>query len=467
MTQVLGVFILAALACGLLYVLFRPQWVVLLVIVMFPLEQLLQVYFPVFAVYGSFINYSIGLIALFAVLSALSQGVNPLRGYKNPATIAVAVLFVMVLAGLAFSPGAGSAIGMLFPRGIAYCLLYLVLLPLVIQQVRDLRPIFTGLMIVGSIIVALIILNPQANLVNNRLMLELGSFTGQQRGNPLAIATLGGMMAIVAVLIRYERGGWLMLAVRIVAFLLGIGLAFKSGSRGQVLAAIAVTAVCFPIARQLKNPVQYFLTGAGVVVLLVGFYIAFKLFIDAQQASRWELEGMQRSLENRFEFVSILLEAYLARPHLWLTGLGTNAFFHFSGGGFYPHNFIVQVLCEQGVVGLTLVGVAAWYTFKCGWRMWDAHRDNLSMRSTVAIVVAFCLYEFLLSLKQGSYILNGSPLIWWLVLSKVATREQSLAAATDVDAWESYDSQIALGYAEAHGDEGDDWQSGELGAAPT
>jgi hypothetical protein len=119
---------------------------------------------------------------------------------------------------------------------------------------------------------------------------------------------------------------------------------------------------------------------------------------------------------------------------------------------------IVQVLCEQGLIGLTLVGVAAWYSFKSGWRMWDMYRNDVAMRSCVAILGAICAYEFLLSLKQGSFIASGAPFAWWLVLAKIATREEILAAEADgVDAWENFDLDEAAAYGEPV------WREGEIG----
>ena len=74
-------------AAGLLVISWRPQWAAVLVLFIWPVEQLMQVYVPVFAAYGALFNYVVGVLALLAVIIRVSRGNRVAFGILNGSTV--------------------------------------------------------------------------------------------------------------------------------------------------------------------------------------------------------------------------------------------------------------------------------------------------------------------------------------------------------------------------------------------
>jgi hypothetical protein len=456
MTQVLMVVVALLAALGLLYALWRPHWVFILVIMMFPLEQLLQAYIPFLAAHRTFVNIAIGLMTIFGIVTRLGRRDHIGQTYLNPVMLLVLALYVTWLVGATFSP-AGAQAYEVVSFSLPYLCLLVVLLPLLIVDLPEFRRMTTGYMVLGTAIAILIIANPMSSYHSGRLSLDLGMVGGhiRERGNPLALGELGGSMALIAALIRPMSATTLFTLVRIAAFVAGFGLAIGSGSRGQVLAAGIAGVLFYPMSRRLANPKQFVINSIGFGVLVLGLFAVFKLFVGYENRERWEVWGMLRDTMLRMDMVWELFAAFLASPGNWPLGLGTAAYSVIGGSRHadYVHNVAAEILCEHGLVGFTLFLLIVGLTFKCGFRVWSIYREDPVMRATAAVLAAMCFYALLLALKQGS-ISSGAPFYWWLVLAKISYFEQR-RAATSVQ-WiddsvvapehDLIDPELALGY---------------------
>jgi hypothetical protein len=424
MSGVLGLIIIIAAIVGLLYILWRPEWVVVLIIVLFPAEQLLTAYFPMLGGGRSWIiNVVTGCLALLAVGMRFAKGEAPYRGYWNKATVALMCLYGFMLVSLLWSPSRGDALGYV-RAGYPYWGLYVVLMPPLIRDTLDLRRIMTGVMVVGCIVTALILLNPRSVFQSGRLMVDVGMFSTSERGNPLVLATMGSMMALAGVFIRYDRRSSILMLLRIASVILGFGLAIGSGSRGQVIAVALVGLMFFPLSRRLQNPKQFFLTTIGLLAIAGIGLITMKLFISHENVERWSVESLVSGFGQRFELVLMLFNAWFGSPAHWVVGLGANAFSNVYGEQAYVHNLMMEILGEEGLLGLALLLMILLSTYKSGVSQWRRHRDDPSLRSVTALIGAICVYAFLLSLKQGSFIGMPFPFYWWVVLVKMNRREQ-------------------------------------------
>ena len=83
MVGLLSVLVGLGAVVGVLYVLWQPRWVVVLLLVMFPLEQLMQSYFPFLIENREVFNYFVAGVALVAVLLVL-LGAGSLFGRRRP-----------------------------------------------------------------------------------------------------------------------------------------------------------------------------------------------------------------------------------------------------------------------------------------------------------------------------------------------------------------------------------------------
>lgn len=413
---------------GLLCILWRPQYAVVLVLTMFPLEQLLQSYFPFLLYNPKVFNIAVLVVTGMALLSRLSRAEPVAMGYRNIVAITVWLLYGLTWLSVLYTPAFGNAMKSLM-EGLPYYFFMLLILPLLIYDTESYRRILFGLMIAGAVICALIYLNPSAAFYGGRLMIEFDPFAAERRGNPLAVADLGGVISLVAILYRSPRAGLMVFALRMVIVLIGLGLAVATGSRGQVLVAVGAALMFFPISRGVANAKQVVVAGAGFLMMVVAIRLVFSTFITFENEERWGVEAMSDGMTERIDMARALLSSWLATPVAWPMGLGVNAYTALDPMNPYVHNLIVEVLCEEGLLGITLLGVAMWFTFDAGRKLLTLKREEPEQRAAVATLAALCVYSFILGLKQGSFIGGPGVFLGWILLTKIHRTEQAILDA--------------------------------------
>ena len=424
MTQSLAVIVASLAVIGALYVLARPHWGFVLVIVLFPFKQLLQVYVPFLAAKPTLVNFGVAGLVSAAVMVRSMRRERTADGSRNRITYLILALYGLWLIGIMWSPSRSVYLDNL-GVDLSYQLLLLVFLPLLVIDIVEFRRMLFGLMVVGSIIALLVMLSPRSSYHSGRLVLDLGMVGGGMKdtGNPLATASMGASVALIAALIRPERATFLVTLLRVAAFTIGMGMAIGSGSRGQVLAAGIVGILFYPMSRKLANPKQFFIVIIGFLILVGGLYGVFKLFIGSQNQARWNPIDMLEDTTMRLEMAFTLFDYYLANPSRWLLGLGTGAYAAISHNQYverdYVHNIAAEILCEHGIVGAILFVSMMVLLVKWGKGLWMSYKDDPSMRSTVAILCGFCVFTLLEALKQGS-MHYPAPFYWWIVMAKLA-----------------------------------------------
>lgn len=449
MTQIISVFIALGLVVGLLYVLWKPRWAIVLVLLMFPIEQLLTSYSPAFSRQSWVLNVLIGSVGLLALASTWARPGSRIREVVNPASMAILGLYVVAGLGLLWTPARDEAIGFM-KTGLPYYALFLVIAPALLDDLEDFRRIVFPLMVVGGLIAVLILVHPRTYFYGGRLFLPVGGEYADGGGNPLELGRLGGNIAVIAVLLRPPRTATILMLLRAGAFLVGFGLAIGSGSRGQVIAAMLVVVAFFPMARRLDDPKRFVIAAIGMIILLVGFYLAFKLFVGSSNQARWSLGLLVQDLGGRFEFVLSLMKVYVSSPGYWLLGLGPNAFAVVTEGSLvYVHNLVVEVLCEEGLVGFALLLVACVFAAKRGQLVWRAHGEDSSFRSAAAILAALAAYNLLLALKQSTFLASPMFFMYLLILAKVSVGELALIASGEVEPLQEDDDESAYEYDES------------------
>ncbi len=443
MLAILTILTGALAAGGAAYVLYRPRFAILLVLLMFPLEQLLQTYFPIFAVNHTIINIVIGSLVLFAAFSSVTKGERPFEGFVNPVFVMLVTILAIDALGLLWTPAQSEGLSRM-TAGLPYYILMLILAPLLIKDLEDFRRVLLPLLAISIVLSLLLITNPNAAQGTGRLMLEVEGGKAGMTG-PLALGTLGGLTTIIAIIYTPPIRSAMVSMLRLAGVVVGFGLALASGSRGQVLAAVLVCALFFPVARQLKNPRQFFINAFGVALAAAALMVSVKLFIGAENEARWSSESMTGAVEGRFERSLALIEAFLDSPAHWLFGLGPQAYIVVSNlEGGYVHNQLVEILCESGLIAFFLYGLCILYAIRRWKAVWRLHRGVPQYRSAAACFAALFVYDFVLSLKQGTHI--GVPLVFmWLVLMTKAciTEEQVLQSQVlddepdDAESWEA------------------------------
>ncbi|MDX2118073.1 MAG: hypothetical protein SFY96_07825 [Planctomycetota bacterium] len=429
MTAAIGYILLLAVGVGLLYTLKQPRWAFMLIVMQFPLKQLLQSYSPFLVQQSALVNIAIMLVACGALMVRVFRREPVTFGARNPVSYCIGGMYLLGTFGLFYTPVFDNASSLMW-SGLPYYIEMLIVLPLLLLDLRDFRRMLTGMMAFGIIIAALIFVNPAAKVTSERLVIDLGQGLGVSnlKSNPLALAEMGGLIALIAALIVYEGKSQILIVLRVGAFLAGLGLAIASGSRGQVIAATLMAVLFYPAARKVKDIKQFFLLVVGLGFLGVVMFATFKLFISHDNAARWDIGLMLESLRERQGRVGMLLSAFVSNPQSWIQGLGTNYFSYITGTDYdYCHNIFVEISTENGLIGCTLYVATLWFTIKECRRLFALHKDDPSMRSTAALLIAIFGYNLFLSLKQGCMWTIPAPWYWCLIIAKLSRYEQAVA----------------------------------------
>ncbi|MBL9150607.1 MAG: hypothetical protein JNM94_18120 [Phycisphaerae bacterium] len=416
----------------------RPEIALAVLLSMFPLEQLVQANSPFFVTQSSLFNIMCGCLAVVALMGHLARRPDGLAGAINPTSIFIVSLFCF---------GALSVLWSLNPlwaaeivrNGTPYAIVLILMAPLLVYDMPESVRLMKAVMVIGIMIAAQLMLNPNLELYTSRLVLGLNA---TQKSNPLAIGTLGGTLFVIGMMTNFSQQRFWTL-VRAAAVFSGLGLALLSGSRGQVMAAIIVVVCMYPMSRRIPDIKRFATTVIGFVVVAAVAYAAMKFFIGRDNEERWSSESLLYGGSGRLENAVDLIAAYLSRPQSYLTGLGYYSFevIPNRGGDGYSHVMLADALGELGIVGLILYVGAFSTAGICAYKLFQRFREDPIERGFVATLSALLAYAFLLQNKQGTLFGIDQGWVYALILARLEyrTRDRVALIASDPE-WVSVDS---------------------------
>lgn len=408
---------MSALPIGFVALLFavsimRPAWAFAVVLSMFPLEIVIQAGSPYFVSKPWVFNVAVAVLAGVAIVRRILGGESPFRNLGTSALVACWGFFVWgCLSTLWAPPGAEVARLVLTP--LPYWIVFIVIAPMMLSRVEELRSVVNALLAVGVFTCLLIVLSPQFDFVSGRLGIRLA---GGDRTNPLAIGTMGGTLMIVGALTLFSSRSTWGIAYRGAAIVLGAGVAILSGSRGQVVFAALTILLLIPVSYRIGNVRGFLLTSLAALAVVGGLVFAASKFIGSENEDRWQLRELATGGTGRIDNVVELLTAYVESPGHWLQGLGYTAFgtLNTRSGDPYSHVMTVDALAEGGLIGAVLLGWILVTGWKNGRTIATAVRDLPAERSFAAVLLGLALYYFLLANKQGSML--GTPILFGLLI---------------------------------------------------
>lgn len=390
----------------------RPAWAFAVVLSMFPLEIVIQAGSPYFVSNPWVFNVAVALLAGVAIVRRILGGESPFRNLGTSALVACCGFFIWGSISTLWAPP-GAEVARLVLTPLPYWIVFIVIAPMMLSRVEELRSVVNALLAVGVFTCLLIVLSPQFDFVSGRLGIRLA---GGDRTNPLAIGTMGGMLMIVGGLTLFSgRTAW-GIAYRGSAIVLGAGVAILSGSRGQVVFAVLTILLLVPVSYRIGNVRGFLLTSLAALAVAGGLVFAASKFIGSENEDRWQLHELASGGTGRIDNVFELLTAYAESPGHWLQGLGFTAFgtLNTRSGDPYSHVMTVDALAEGGLIGAALL---AWILVT-GWRngrsIAAAVRELPTERSFAAVLLGLALYYFLLANKQGSML--GTPILFGLLI---------------------------------------------------
>lgn len=438
---------LAAFATCCIVCVFRPPLAFALVVLMFPIEQVVQAHAPrlISSALGiQAVNYGIGLTAALAAAKVVLTRPAGVSRWMNTATVCAIAMLVWAAISLLWSPGREEGLEVVAGNW-PYLVLLVIIAPLLLADVEDLRVSVQALLVLGMVLCAVVVMSPEFTSKYGRLGFTIASGV---RSNPLAIGELGGVVLLVAATIRGTTLlGFPLLPLRIAAALLGVLVAIKSGSRGQLIFAVIVTIMCVPVATPIRN-VGAFISSAiiiGVTLLVVDFVISSQLqTFEAQRFSGEAVLYGDSSAFGRVRNVTALAGEWIRNPVAIAAGLGYNAFSAMpeAAGQPYSHVMFADALFELGIPGLALLVAGLAASVIASANLWRVHASDpdRTIRASVAVLVGLLAYQVLLVNKQGA--IWGVPMFFTFeaVLTRLWLRER--------DGQELAESEHAEGEAE-------------------
>ncbi len=415
--QILVFGLFAVLCIGALV---RPLWALVLVLLMYPMEQSLQGAVPIFRDYPPLANIAVAMVVgISAVLTVLRQA-SPFLGYFSSTWWMIMVLYSWMGISLLWTP-ANPVATEITVDGLPYFVLFLLAAPVFIDELADVQKFAKLLLIFGTLTAISIITNPDFNFQYGRLGLAI---VGKVRTSPLAMGELGGTLVIIAVLYRGAPGQHVLTVVRMVAFIIGATLALYSGSRGQILFAVMVSVLCYPMSRKQKNVVSYFGTLVGVLCFLAAMVLVANFVLDDEMIQRWTGTQLGRGATARELNFTELMSAFFNNPGAWVFGLGFNAFTAVTTANNepYSHSILLDALCELGIPAFALCCAIMWFTFKAGSRLFRAVKEWPEERAAITVLLAFAIYQFMLSNKQGMFWTSGPLFLHYLLIVRLDAR---------------------------------------------
>src|SRR5262245_40302657 len=136
---------------GALLILVRPMWAFVLVMVIFALEQLLQSYIGAFVENQALFNYIVAIVASLAAILRILRRDPVTSGLANPVTYLIYAQLLLWMVAMTYSPVPDAA-WTNFKDAWPYLVLFIIITPLLVSDLREAHASLLGILIVGSII---------------------------------------------------------------------------------------------------------------------------------------------------------------------------------------------------------------------------------------------------------------------------------------------------------------------------
>ncbi len=379
--------------------LFSPAWGLALIVVMYTLEQALQASSPIFLNILPLANVITAVAVGLGTLRAIARQDRPFLGYLSFIWIGTMVIFAWSGVTMLWSPSVSTGLP-LITNGLPYLVLFVLVAPLLIDDIESVTKFLRVFLFYALAVVILIITNPKFTFWSGRLGLNLSALA---RTNPLTMGELGGNLLLLSALFRVGAGSVFTNLLRIAGFFLGAILALQSGSRGQIIFALLIAIVFYPISVRVKNIMGFLWTVAGAIVLVPSVLYVASLILGASEMRRWDVGTLAGGSEVRVENVLDLLGAFLRNPSAWVAGLGFNAFTSITKAGSepYSHVMFVDIVAELGIPIFILFSIIMIVTMKDAIWLFRRFADDSIARTSLSVIFAFLTYQVLLVNKQG------------------------------------------------------------------
>ena len=401
--------IFAILAVVAILAIRKPPILVGVSVSIYSFEQWAQVNSAWFVVNDTFLNLYMGVLVLAACAAVMVKG----RSLFNPFPRGLIVfwsLYAFSFASIIWSINTQQSFA-LVETFIPYIVATVLLTPLLISDEEDVKTAIMSILYLGSIVTIMLLLGTRVHDWGRTIVLESGPQLTNRRGDttdrlsPLTVAELAGEVMMVAFLLRVRGVNKIWSMLRWVVLIVCLFQIFRSGSRGQLFAAVGVLVMFFGSSRSKSKGGQLF-RGAIAMALLGGAAVIVYFSYESIVSARWNLDYMvEEYSQSRLATSGLLMKYWItSSPFAWFFGIGTAGSFDERVIGFYPHIIPIEILGETGFIGFAIYATTLYLAVKAWLNMMSIHADNPEKRGMVSALGAMYAFTFLLSLKQGNFL---------------------------------------------------------------
>jgi hypothetical protein len=304
-----------------------------------------------------------------------------------------------------------------------YVVTFVILAPLVLNKMDDVGVALGSAVLVGGTLCALALF---AGKWGPRGLLVLGDIY-EQETNPLAIASLGGTVFLIALfLLKMPQPLWRRIFLAAV-IPIGIAVVIRSQSRGQLGAAALAAAIGWLfVSRKAIGMRLFSLVLAGFLVTSIAWWVWGQMQVDA---ARWSGALAENDAQGRIEMAKALMGEAARNPLSLVFGLGNSSSFHYLG--IYPHITALEVLAEEGLLGFCIYSAILVTTFTSAARLFGAMNDHTPSghRVAAAAVLSLFIFELMLSMKQGTFLTSTYVIAYATIIARMAQWQTGSYAA--------------------------------------
>jgi hypothetical protein len=361
------------------------------------------------------VNFAIALIVVIGVLRNWSIVKRQVQ-FISPLWLLVLALYAYAFISVVWAPELQTSLDQ-WVAAIPYLLMIVVLAPLLLSDADGIRSVVHWTVSIGGTVCALALVYGTWGM-RGLLVHENSMATAET--NPLAIANLGGTIVVVSVVSLMAPGrtyARLMYMMYILMIPIGLAVVLRSGSRGQLIVAAAAALVGMLMASRRRNFWSLLIVAVSVAAIAaVGWWIWNQLGV---QSNRWTGDQSAEDVRGRIQMATTLLSVASSNAATLVAGLGNSSSFHYLG--IYPHIAPLEVLAEEGIIGLGLYVAICVLAFRSTVVLWRYARSlqDAGLHYGVSILAALFLFEWFLTFKQATLLSSTYAFAYAIILDRL------------------------------------------------
>ncbi|MFH1370574.1 MAG: O-antigen ligase family protein [Planctomycetota bacterium] len=228
----------------------------------------------------------------------------------------------------------------------------------------------------------------------------------------LAPADMAAYLVIALTGFWLAKRTFISMAAMFVAAVFATGTIFVTGTRGPFLTLAPAFLVMIYLYRRQVN-----LKAVIAVILFIGITIfAFKYYLSISRGvvtERFGLYEIQKGLMDRVDMIRISMRGWASSPILGTGPGGFNVQMEGVIATRYPHNLVLEVANELGLIGLIPYLVMLYYGLRSIKVLSGPESDHSEFKTYAAIIFGGFIYHFIASFKTGSYAGSHMFYLFW------------------------------------------------------